>query len=215
MIEQSTIRTIYFITAIFAIFLLYNLGQVSFNVKQIIFIDGIAIARPTEIQRARINTARSLFREEPNIPEQDYLVLLGSQSVYAYYVPFSNSIGLSEYILDSLSEWDLAAVIAHEMAHAESLELVISLPKTPGKTVYDSIPVFQKPHYFFDIRAAELTSKEAVLAVLQKTHQNIEEFYRKNKFWFLLYSSSAEPMYPNKLLDKLLERIKQVRNADI
>ena len=128
---------------------------------------------------------------------------MGSQGIFAYYYTLDHSIKLSEYVLDSFSEWDLAAIIAHEIAHAELFELAANA--SPEETI-----VLRKPHYFFDIRAAELTSKKAVLAMLQKLYLDNEKFHRENRFWFFLYGSFLQVGR-----SEILERIKQVRNADI
>lgn len=133
----------------------------------------------------RVKEALSRFRAQPaiSLPYFRYLYLPKAHGPNAFYLkpkpaltilsqrgPF-HVICLSEGLLNENIDI-LKAVIAHELAHAEWI--AVEWKET-------------RPHWQVDVRAAELTSKEAMLATLELLKKREEEFYRKYRFLFRFY----------------------------
>lgn len=155
------------------------------------FPDFFPSVEPIELNgtyRLKLAATTRFFLQEPEIPLPVlYFFLPGVKTPRAYiYIHTEEAmIIFSEAFLQMATEKELAGILAHELAHLEEMY------KT-GKE--------ERPHWVVDQRAAELTSRGAILCGLQRWIIINECVRKKHRILIFLrhaFTLGGDPEHPH------------------
>ena len=131
-----------------------------------------------DIYQSRIEEALKLFRDSPKVTMPKIIVMFGMDEPNASYSRTRHIITVSEGIARDYPLNELAAILAHEIAHARESA------RRGGSTDTRS-------HWQVDVEAAKFVGKESLINVLERL-----KFHEKNFCTKRVIVCIAAPLIP-------------------